>query len=96
MGVVKGYFCHECSTTASQMIIAFVLGLLFSPFNMGLIYVLLLIIINEILVYIFSNGVKPRYWDPLERCGVVCSTVLGFIIGRTLSFKPLDSPDQIL
>lgn len=96
MSRVKQYFCHENNTTTSQIIIAFVMGLLFSPFNMGLIYIILYLILNEILFYIFSNGKCPRYWDIFERCGVVCSTVLGFIIGRTLSFKDINSPDQIL
>lgn len=96
MGFVSNYFCHAHNTLTSQMIISFVLGLIFSPFNSGLIYIILYIIFNEILVYIFSFGKYSVFWDPFDRCGVICSVILGFIIGRTLCQMDIESNDTLL
>ena len=83
-GWLGGWFRNPKYTAMAQVITAFVWGLLFSPWASGIFVLTIFIIIYELLAYIFTKG-DPVYFDPFTRAAVVCSYVLGYIVGRTLS-----------
>lgn len=78
------WFCNDKNTPMAQVILAFAFGVLLSPWSSGLFFLTIFIIINEILFYVFTKG-DPRYYNVFVRTGVIYASILGFILGRTLS-----------
>lgn len=67
----------------SQQIIAFCLGVLFSPWSWGFIYYLAFLILYEI-VTAYMTWCQPPYWCLSSRIGIVAASLLGFIVGRII------------
>lgn len=85
---LKWWFCCDYYTAMAQAIVSFTIGVLFSPWSSGIFWLSIYIIINEILTYAFTKG-DPRYFNSFVRCAVVCSSLLGYICGRTLAQKEI-------
>ena len=81
---IHRWFCNEKYTPMAQMIIALVWGILLSPWASGLFFLFVFIIIYEILYYVFTRG-DPRYYNVFVRVSVMCASIFGYILGRTLS-----------
>lgn len=77
-------FCNDKNTPMFQVITSFTFGVILSPWSSGLFFLTIFIILYEIFFYIFTHG-DQRYYDSFTRCGVICASLLGFIVGRTLS-----------
>jgi hypothetical protein len=84
MTVISDYFQNIDYTPMMQVIVAFLWGVLLSPWSKGMIYLFASIVFYEILYYVFTHG-NPLYYNVFTRAGCICSSVLGFIVGRTLS-----------
>lgn len=81
---INAIFCNDKNTPMMQVITSFTFGVLLSPWSSGLFFLVVFIIIYEIFYYVFTKG-DARYYDSFTRCGVICSSILGYIVGRTLS-----------
>lgn len=94
---LEKYFCNPKNTPMCQVIFSFFIGLLLSPWSYGIFFVVISIIIYELLFYFFTKG-NPLYFNSFVRTSVVCSYVLGYITGRTLSGDEIlygDAPDMV-
>ena len=78
------WFQNEKNTAMVQVISSFCFGILLSPWSSGLFFLVIYTILYEIIYYIFTKG-DPFYYSVFVRTGVICSSILGFIVGRTLS-----------
>jgi hypothetical protein len=67
-----------------QVLIAFCLGVIFSPFSYGFALFIFYLVVYELLYAIFT-GVCYPYWAPLFRLAVVAASIYGWIIGRTVA-----------
>ncbi len=65
-----------------SIILAFTIGILFSRFSLGFLFVLIFIIISEIFYGTYTRCNYP--WLIQVRGLVIASSILGFIIGRTV------------
>ena len=83
MDYIEGYFKNPKYTQLMQIIVAFALGVIFSPFSYGLIYLLIYLLIYEIIYLIFTQACYP-YWGIVFRLAVVSASIYGWIIGRTI------------
>ena len=83
-GWIHSWACNEKYTPLTQLVVAFVFGILLSPWSSGIFFLVVFIIIYEWLLYVFTHG-NPQYWSSFTRCAVICGSVLGYIVGRTLS-----------
>lgn len=81
---LHSFFCNPKCTPMTQIIMSFAWGVLLSPWSSGLFFLFIFTIIYEILYYIFTQG-DPRYYNTEVRAGVICASILGYIVGRTLS-----------
>lgn len=81
---ITNWFCNPKNTPMFQVIISLVFGILLSPWSSGLFFLVIFIIAYEILYYIFTKG-NPLYYNVFVRTSVILASILGFIIGRTLS-----------
>lgn len=81
---IQWWFCNQKYTPMAQIIVAFVWGVLLSPWSSGLFFLLLFIIVYEILYYVFTHGIPP-YYNLFIRTGIIYSSIFGYILGRTLS-----------
>ena len=84
MTILNDFFQNSNYTPMTEIVVSFVWGILLSPWNRGLIFLVSSIIVFEIMTYLFTKG-DPKYYNVFVRTGVICSSILGFIIGRTLS-----------
>ena len=55
------YYCDDRYTPLFQIITSFVCGLIISPWSFGLIFLIYLIIFQEILCYLFTRTNKIYY-----------------------------------
>ena len=83
MSIVSDWFQNEKSTRMFQAIFSFAFGMVLAHWGSGLFFLVLFIIFYEIAYYVFSHGKLP-YWDPFTRVAVINSSLLGWIVGRTL------------
>ena len=72
----------------ASIIFSFCVGLLLSPFNSGIIYLLFSIVIFGVIDYIFYDG-RMEYKYMEYRASVISYGILGFIIGRTIHELPV-------
>lgn len=82
---------NENNSPMMQVIVSFVWGILLAPWSAGMIFLAASIILFEIFIYVFTKG-NPKYYNTFVRTGVICSSVLGFIVGRTLSGDEVCKP----
>lgn len=84
------------SSGGLQIIIAFMLGVLFSPWSYGLLYFLLFLLVYEIILIYFCRTHSEK-WCIDVRIGVFAASILGFVIGRYLTGyrHPLDDDHRI-
>lgn len=75
---VKECICDERFNIFIQMSIAFLSTFILSPFGRGIFYFVISIIIYEIFLLIYRKN------DLLKRAGIIFSSILGWIVGRTL------------
>lgn len=81
---IHAWACNENSTPMMQVILAFSFGVILSPWSYGLFFLFVGIIFYEIFLYVFTHG-NERYYDVFTRCGVIYASILGYIIGRTIT-----------
>jgi hypothetical protein len=84
MKLISNFFQDERKTAIHQVIGSFTFGVLLSPWGQGIFFLAGFIIIYEIFFYLFTHG-DPRYYNVFVRTGVTMASILGFIIGRTVS-----------
>lgn len=78
------YFKNENYTPMAQVIVAFTIGILSSPWCSGLEFLIIFRSVQEILYWFFTQG-DPRYYDVFTRAAVINASFLGYIIGRMAS-----------
>lgn len=84
--VLTKWFQNDATSPLANVILAFCLGVLWSPWGRGLFFLIVTIIVYEILFYIFTGG-DPLYWQSDIRATVINAGVLGWIVGRQASGK---------
>lgn len=61
-------------------------GFLFSTWSWGILYLILFLVIWEIGYYIFCRYTnKMLTYYPCIRFGIVCGSIMGFLIGRNIT-----------
>jgi hypothetical protein len=78
------WFCNDKYTPMAQVIVALTWGILLAPWSSGLIFLVISIIFYEFFYYLFTRG-RPPYYNLFVRTGCIMASILGYIIGRTLS-----------
>lgn len=68
-------------TPEVQIILAFAFGLIFAPFNKGVLYLIVFFIISELVALTYYMNAQIRY-PGITRIGLIGAGILGFIIGR--------------
>ena len=81
---ITRYYKNDKSTFLFKLIASFALGILFSPFENGLFFLILLSLLSEVLCYIFTWG-DEKYWNPLHKPIILLSYILGWCLGRLLT-----------
>lgn len=82
------WFKNEKYTPMAQIIVSFAYGVVLSPWGSGLFFLVVSLIFYE-LFYAVCTGCDPRYYNPYTRTGVIYASILGWIVGRTLSGDPV-------
>ena len=77
------FFYNDDYTPLVQVITAFSLGVIFSPWTFGIIVLLFLLLIYELVIYTGTQG-NPGYWNFGFRGGIILAYLAGFVIGRSL------------
>jgi hypothetical protein len=77
------YFNNINVTEFFQVVVAFTIGVVLSPWNNGLLLFIIYLIINEIIYYIGTGGKYP-FWTLEGRIAVAFSSIFGFIVGRSV------------
>ena len=71
-----------------QLVTAFTLGVILSPWSAGLKWFLAFIVIYELVLGYVVRFQMP-YWRPLARAGIICASIFGWILGRTAVSRPI-------
>jgi len=71
-------------TPLAQIIVSFVLGLIFSYFSMGLAIIVFFLVIYDSFCYALAAGYDYRRWFLMARVGVIFAYVAGWLIARAL------------
>lgn len=79
--VLNRLYKNKNVTLLFRFILAFTLGLIFSPFADGIFFLILLSLLSELLCYIFTGG-DPQYFNILHKPLIILSYILGWLIGR--------------
>lgn len=95
---LNDWFQNPKYTPMAQVIFAFVFGILLGPWGSGLFFLVVFTIFYEIAYYLFINpdivvpfadlsgrNYNPKVYIIFLRVGIMLSSILGFIVGRTLS-----------
>ena len=69
---------------AAQAVVGFAVGMMFSPYSVGIEFVLSFAVAYELFVYAITEGKAP-YWRLSDRIFVVSAYLLGWIMGRALA-----------
>jgi len=89
---LKSYFakwwCNLEYNEALQILVAFSLGLVFSPFTYSLPVFFLFIAVYEIF-FGYVVGWQMPYWRQLGRFGIFFTSLAGWILGRIVASRPL-------
>ena len=81
---LETWFCNPKYTPMAQVIVAIVWGIILSPWSQGLIFLVASVIAYEVAFYLFTRN-HPQCYNNFTRTGVICASILGYIVGRTLS-----------
>lgn len=81
MNYVERYFTNPDYNIYVQIIVGAVIGIILSPWSFGLILFLLYIILFE-MFYMYYVGTFESFDYIFGRAGVICGSILGWIIGR--------------
>lgn len=87
VAVIQAYFLNIRYTELLQVIVGFAVGLIFGPFSFGLIYLLGFIILYEIIYYVVARN--QCCWSFPGRVAVEFATILGWLVGRSLTNQPV-------
>lgn len=71
-------------TPLAQIIISFVLGLIFSYFSTALVVIVFFLVVYDAFCYALAAGYDYRRWYLLARVGVIFAYVAGWMIARAL------------
>ena len=82
------YVRQPCSTETS-IGAAFVTGVIFSPWNSGLFWLIIFIIVYEIVILIIT-GAREECWNSFDRAAIIAASLLGWLVGRLLTSLPID------
>jgi len=83
MDYVRSYFINPKYTQLMQLIVSFALGVTFSPYSYGFIFLLLYLFVYEAIYLFFTRACTP-YWTPLFRGSIIAISIYGWIIGRVI------------
>jgi len=88
--LISWVFCQSLSSVGSLyfLILSFTYGLILAPFGSGLFFLVVSILAYEWLIYVFAHGrygPPATFWEGDLRAGVILASILGWIIGRTVS-----------
>lgn len=82
MSALECIVCPEEHSVISQIIVAFVVGLILSCLSVSFIVILFFSVILEMITfYALKNTGK---WIPVHRLSFFCSYILGWVTGRTV------------
>lgn len=81
------WFKNPCYNEFTQLVSAFCLGVILSPWSYGIKWFLAFIIVYEFVFGFIVNFQMP-YWRPLARIGIICASILGWILGRIAVERP--------
>lgn len=81
---LRSYFCSKHSSELSQLLIAFVIGLLLGPFSSNLLLRVIFLVLYVAVIYYFTRGEKP-YWRALTRLAIISISLYGYFLGRWLT-----------
>lgn len=82
-GVCYRYFNNPGNTEMVQVISAFAIGVIFSPWNRALLLFITFLIVYEV-IYLYTTSFNLPYWRLEGRVAIVMASIFGFIVGRTL------------
>lgn len=82
-GVCYRYFHNPANTEMVQVVSAFAVGVIFSPWSRALLLFITLLVVYELL-YFYSTSFSLPYWRLEGRAAILMASILGFILGRTL------------
>ena len=85
--LLQFYFLNPGYSEFLQLVVGFAIGLAFGPFSWGLKWLLIFIIVFEIIYYAVAKG--RCCWSFPGRVAVEAATLLGWLVGRTLTSKPI-------
>jgi len=77
------YFCNPKNTEFAQLVSAFLISLILSPWSWGFYYFFGFLIIYEFICIIGTQCREP-YWRLGFRISVILASMLGWIIGRII------------
>ena len=78
------FFKRDGYTILFQLILAFAIGLVFAAWSIGFSWFVIFIIVFELLFWGYNYNLI-FYTDVVAvRLGLICSSILGLIIGRTM------------
>ncbi len=76
------YYFKNCKyTQLMQLVLSFVLGVIFAPYSYGFAFLIVYLLAYEFAYAAFTNLESP-YWTPLFRVGIIAVTIFGWLIGR--------------
>ena len=81
MDFCRSWFLNENSTPLFQIVVAFSMGVIFSPWSLGFVFFLSFLILYEILLLSLCQNYGYQ-WNILQRLSVVTSSIIGFYLGR--------------
>jgi hypothetical protein len=76
-----GFFYNNCFF--AQILTAFLIGVLTSPWSWGIVFFLLFLLAMELLT-LYQLGINSPFWRIEVRLAVIVASVLGFLFGRAL------------
>ena len=80
---INSIFCNPNNNEFTQLILALLLGIIFSPWSLGFLYFFIFLVIYEIICMILTSCQRP-YWNLYFRISIISASLLGWIIGRTI------------
>jgi hypothetical protein len=79
----KKFIANPNYNINAQLIIAFLTGLIFSPWSYGWLFFIIFLLVWEIL-YAISTECHPNQWILKERILIIVVSILGWMIGRII------------
>lgn len=84
------WFLSTNRSVLAQIIFGFTLGVLLSPWDTGLFFLIVYRLLYELAFYFYLFRF-PDQWFMIERIVIFCASFLGYVIGRSLwGLNPVD------